>query len=194
MQLMSYQSFLLGIKPACFETYDRLTQEIRAQLECYPFHQNYENAAIFFQNESLKEQFLQQTEGLTTKSPKYHKVLGLTLGFPPKAVEFYTSYFEWQLQDRSKALTYYFTHKVGYRYAGIMCEGHIDDLFENAEWLWNTYDVENDMVIKVIQKPDDELIAFSVRFRHLDDLLIAEKNVRHILKNNKKVMNIVLTT
>lgn len=192
---MPYQSFLAGIKPACFENLDRLTADIRNQLEKYPYHQNYENAAIFFQTESLKEQFLEQTEGLSLESPAYHKMLGLTLGFPPKAVEFYAQYYEMQLQDRPAANHYLFTHKVGYRYAGIMCQGHIDDLVENAEWLWNRYNINDEMVIKVIQKPDSELITFPVRFKNIDDLLKAGEEVRHVLEHNKKILNpnVILT-
>lgn len=191
MQMMPYQSFLSGIKPACFENLDLLDPEIQAQLKRYPFHQNYENAAIFFQNEALKEQFLQQTEGLSLDSPTYHKVLGLTLGFPPKAVEFYANYYEWQLRDRTSAVHHYFTHKVGYRYAGVMCEGHIDDLVENAEWLWNRYGLAQDMMIKVIQKPNDDLITFPVKYRSMQDLLYAGDQVKQILHHNQQVMPVL---
>jgi len=191
--MIPYQSFLAGIKPTCFENLDRLAPEIRTRLFQYPFHQTDENAAIFFQNESLKRSFLQQTQHLDRQSPEYQRVLGQTLGFPPKAAHFYARYYEWQLRNRSEALGYFFTHKVGYRYAGIMCEGHIDDLVENAEWLWDQYYVENTMTIKAIRKPDDELFTFPVRYRYIDDLVVAEKEVRQILDHNRKIMNIVLT-
>jgi hypothetical protein len=120
--------------------------------------------------------------------------LGLTLGFPPKAVEFYVTYYEWQLHDRSAAVAYYFSHKVGYRYAGVMCEGHIDDLIENAEWLWNRYGLVQDMAIKVIQKPKDELIEFSVGYRNVDDLLYAEDQVKKVLDHNQWVMSQIILT
>jgi hypothetical protein len=137
MKMMPYHSFLMGYKPACFENLDRLDSEILEKLRRYPFHQIYDNTVIFFQNETLKDQFLQQTRNLSPKSPEFCRVLGLALGFPPKAVEFYVDYYRWQIHDRKNALTYFFSHKVGYRYIGIMFEGHIDDLFENAGWMWD---------------------------------------------------------
>jgi hypothetical protein len=81
MRMMPYQSFLAEYKPACFENLDRLKPEIREQLEQYPFHQNYENAAIFFQDKSLKEQFLQGNRRAFTNFSNLSQNIGINTWF-----------------------------------------------------------------------------------------------------------------
>jgi hypothetical protein len=44
------------------------------------------------------------------------------------------------------------------------------------------------MTIKVIQKPEDDLIEFPVRFRNMEDLFKVEYEVKKILDHNRKVM------
>lgn len=190
---MPYESFLLGVKPACFEMVTRLKREVLKELKKYPHHYKNENGAIFFRNEAMKRNFLLDTEGLSTTDPVYHKILGLTLGFPPKAVDFYANYYGWQLKDREEAKRYFFTHKVGFRYMGIMCEGHIDDIKENAAWLWERYPSDKPMVIKAIKKPDGDLLTFPVDNGDFSGLLEAKQKVKEVLAHNERVMSPVYT-
>lgn len=193
MRMMPYDSFLLGIKPACFENVNMLPAEVIQKLKQYPHHFKSETEAIFFQNEAMKRHFLWDTEGLSTTDPLYHIILGKALGYPPKAVNFYAQYYGWQLKDREEAKRYFFTHKVGFRYMGIMCEGHIDDLEENADWLWERYPSDKPMVIKAIQKPDGDLLTFPVDNGDFSGLLEVKQKVKAILAHNERVMTPVLT-
>ncbi|WP_044640537.1 hypothetical protein [Risungbinella massiliensis] len=191
--MMPYESFLQGIKPACFEVITWLKPEVLGQLEKYPYHYRNENEAIFFQNEAMKYTFIQETEGLSIKNPLYQKILGNTLGFPPKAVDFYSHYYGWQLTDREEAERYFFTHKVGFRHMGVMCEGHIEDIEENAKWLWARYPSDIPLVIKAIQKPDNDLLTFPVDNGDFSGLQEAKQKVQAVLDHNKQVMAPVLT-
>jgi hypothetical protein len=59
---------------------------------------------------------------------------------------------------------------------------------------FDRYGLVQDMAIKVIQKPKDELIEFSVGYRNVDDLLYAEDQVKKVLDHNQWVMSQIILT
>jgi hypothetical protein len=71
---------------------------------------------------------------------------------------------------------------------GIMCVGHIDNLEENAKWLWERYPSGKPMFIKAVQKSDDDLITFSVNNRDVSVLHEAKHKVKEILLHNEQVI------
>lgn len=85
---------------------------------------------MFFQNEELKQSFQNQLKEITVPSPDFHRILGLALGYPPKAVEFYVQC------ERDPSLRKF---KVGMHYQGVPCNGSVYDLVENCNWLWEKY-------------------------------------------------------
>lgn len=74
-------------------------------------------------------------KGVPIRSPEFHEILGNALGYPPKAVRFYGQ------AVRNRSLK---KKKVGIHFASISCSSSIDDIVENAFWLWNTYSFEDE--------------------------------------------------
>ncbi|RAL22560.1 hypothetical protein [Thermoflavimicrobium daqui] len=184
--LSSYEAFLEGVKPATYVNLDIIVRpELIPNLMEYANFNESDNFWMFFRDEEMKTQFLNQYSNLSHNDPERERILGLTLGYPPKAVDFYTYYYEWQQREREEAKHWYFTHKVGMKYHGIMFTSHIDDLKENAQWLWDTYQIEEDTYIKVVRMPDRKREEFPVAFRNLADLVDAKEKVQRILDHNR---------
>lgn len=135
-------AFLLGYKPALLDTV--LSEDFATMLpdlkRKYPYItegiglRDDVTTYMFFQTEEQKKSFQQQLEKVAPKSPEFHKILGLALGYPPKAVEFHSKL--WSENEEAKQLE---LRKVGMHYYGITCNGNVDDLIENCLWLWDTY-------------------------------------------------------
>ena len=77
--------------------------------------------------------FLLENFPYKTGSPEFYKVWGCALGYPPKTIQFFAESWVDEKLDQLK---------VGMYYLGIGCSGSIEDLTENCLWLWNQYQIE----------------------------------------------------
>lgn len=146
MQLMTdIQCFLSGHKPALLFSYEHImpyySQFEIEQMRKYPYVsaiQQHRESNLYFQNEKLKERFLQKTIGIDHKSSEFIYHLGVALGYAPKAVEYYVDTYVRQIKSTSI--------KIGYDYDGIQFTSCADNLLEDVIWLWDQYTMKN-MVI-----------------------------------------------
>ncbi|WP_124727910.1 tetratricopeptide repeat protein [Staphylospora marina] len=187
MLIASYESFLLGVKPACSENILWLPTAFQLKLRRYPsVKKENRRGAIYFQTEEMKQRFLEETKNLSPDSPEYIRILGLTLGFPPKAVDFHVRSLSRDPAHPQEATKWYNLHKVRANYAGNMFAENIDDLVENTEWLWNRYGREWDMSLSVIRETDQRLFLYLVPFGDREKLKEAEEGLRKVLDENRK--------
>ncbi|RAL22001.1 hypothetical protein [Thermoflavimicrobium daqui] len=145
----SFESFIKGHKPAIYENslcplFSKVLPDLLLK---YPFI-NGDNIALndegetylFFDNEELKESFENQLSDITKGSLEFHRLLGRTLGYPPKAVDFYIhKEVNSQLSQRS----------VGLYYMGVNCSSDVLDLDENCQWLWEHYPSHEQLQIRI---------------------------------------------
>lgn len=130
------QGFLLGLKSAIFEP----KSDAEKVLYSYP-HQDLnkwlpEPHTIVFQKEELKQKFLSELK--TIDHPRdFHRLLGSTLGYPPKAVEDFVKRHE--LLTSGVPLESFVKNTIGLRYCGVECSGHVNDLIDDCKWLWDHY-------------------------------------------------------
>lgn len=189
MRMYSYQSFLEGIKPAIYVYNEQqLSQDEQAELDTYPSISVYpplgDKGVMFFCNEELKESFLQEIRQVDLSSTDASAILGAFLGFPPKAVDFFTNRDYHIRQHRA-------TYCIGVNYAGIQFAAHIDDLEDNINWLWDTY--ENKLPvwvsIKLLEKKSYHPEHFWIRYRNETDVLEAREFLEEIMKRNQQYLN-----
>lgn len=95
---------------------------------------------LFFQNDTLKQDFLSRLAHVKSRSPQFHQLLGETLGYPPLAAQFYAA-----CQENEQ----YYDYSIGILYGGIRCVSHVDDLATNCMWLWDRYTDDKDLRIQI---------------------------------------------
>jgi hypothetical protein len=149
-----YEMFVQGLKPAIYRnSFDKqFVEKLPYLKEHYPYISHRKIALIpeaetylFFQNERMKEDFLRKLNQISSPfSPDFHRLLGHTLGFPPKAVEYFA-----QTKMGTVEAELLNKRKVGMYYLGIGCSGDIYDLVENVHWLWDTYQINKEMEVRL---------------------------------------------
>jgi hypothetical protein len=163
MYLTGVASFLQGYKPSCYENIANLSAEKKDKLLQYPWFLESPEFTLFFQTELLKETFLKRTKGLDGTSPHYVKMLGDTLGYPPKATAFCADYYARRQVDATQASAYFQAVKVNMLYCGVQFMSHVDALEENSYWLWDRYQYESPMRLKLFLS-DSKLIQLAVPY------------------------------
>jgi hypothetical protein len=98
----------------------------------------------------LKSQFIEKTKDLQPRSKEFQRILGLTLGFPPKAVEYFLSLI---------GTTGTYENDLFLDYCGVVCLSNINDLAQNASWLWDRYPVGIDELKVSFSAQDVERIS-----------------------------------
>jgi hypothetical protein len=167
-KISSIDAFKMGMKPAYLTTSESKDVENELlELKGYPcLDEGIEIADegefyLFFQNHSEMKSFLKETEGLSPKSKEFQMILGLTLGYPPKSVEYFGAKWDDEsLGDYGVALTH----------AGSTAITHIDDLVEVAQWFWNTYPYAEDLEMGLVDMAKG-WVRFSSPFKDQDALL-----------------------
>lgn len=145
-RIVDVDAFLLGMKPAYYGNKGcPTTMKHMDKLKSYPYVT--EDIAIsdndyflFFQNDELKSDFLDKVKNVTPRSPEFHELLGVTIGYPPAAARFFARC------QRNENL---YVFSLAIHYAGIRCISHVDDLKENAKWLWDRYTEQENMKILI---------------------------------------------
>lgn len=103
--MMDIDAFFKGYKPSLLYNphyeYEIYQPEQMKKLGKYPclkkvmvYNQEQE---IYFQTAEMKESFLRKIKNLAPDSLSFHRELGLAMGFPPMAVDFYVK----QMQDET---------------------------------------------------------------------------------------------
>ncbi|WP_028778198.1 hypothetical protein [Shimazuella kribbensis] len=133
----SEQAFIMGMKPAVM-TNDRYKM-IHYLKDKYPFFTLQKrpncNEYIFFQDKSKKEHFLDQMDKKPNpQNPEHIRALGLILGFPPKAVDYFV-----RLHFATSDKPILASQNVGLYYCGIHCASSVDSLLDDVLWLWDKY-------------------------------------------------------
>ncbi len=188
--ISSYEAFLEGRKPATYVNLGIISRpELISKLMKYPKINEFGDFWMFFRNDRMKSRYMKQMNGIKPGTPERQYILGITLGYPPKAVDFYTRYFEWQLREREVAKDWFFTHNVAMKYHGIMFVSHVDDLEENARWLWDTYQIDEEICIEAIKMPERENERFIVQFRNLSDITDVREKAKQVLKYNSLTLH-----
>jgi hypothetical protein len=86
MEWMPAESFLAGIKPSCYECLSQVPPDVLKKLEKFPRFSVHPGYDIFFRDEPARDGFAKAVENLSRDSAEVHRLLGLVLGFPPRAV------------------------------------------------------------------------------------------------------------
>jgi hypothetical protein len=134
--MVDHEAFLKGIKPALYRAYNRGLAELFPKLQEYPHLKDHTGRYLFFQTEEKKQEYVDRIQQIDLNSPEYHKMLGLLLGYPPKAVDFFVR----KCTDRSLSEV-----SIGLGYAGIRCVCDVRELIENTKWLWDTYQLDEEL-------------------------------------------------
>jgi len=127
------RAFLDGYKPAILIERDNPYLPF---VRGYPSYQYDELNTLFFQNEELRRQYLRKLSGIKKGSYEECCLVGLTLGFPKKSVEFFAR------NDQIEKETGILPNRdvsIGMEWAGICFATHIDYVEHEARWLWDTY-------------------------------------------------------
>lgn len=97
---------------------------------------------LFFQDEELKEkiyrEYLEPNKHLKKFSPEFNQIMGTILGYPPKAVEYFSN-----RENRDN------TKHIGLYFCGVQCASSLDHLVEDVQWLWETYPYPDRDVLSV---------------------------------------------
>lgn len=127
----SFEAFMAGIKPGCLCHHEEDCFFLQ-KLTGFPNVQIRNDLTLVFQNEEQKNQFLIQSEDIEPGSAEHHRIIGLALGYPPMAADFFArSWIDRSLWDES----------VTFHYHGYLFSGHKDDAQAISEWLWSNVPV-----------------------------------------------------
>jgi hypothetical protein len=137
--MLDYEAFLEGIKPALYINSNRPEfEEKMNQLLSYPYIQGKDHY-LFFQSDELKQKFIQETKGLSEDSLEYDRVLGISLGIPLRAVEFFVT----------KNLMGNPGDGIGVGYAGLRFSCNPNELEQILIDLWDKYQINEDARIRI---------------------------------------------
>jgi hypothetical protein len=176
MAISGINAFRLGIKPTflCTTLQERFMQKHFANLSDYPYTtveilpEDQHQCFLFFQKEEMKQEFLHKTFGLEKDHPELHKQIGLVLGYPPRAVEFF---YKNKLDKLDR-------EGISLSYVGGSCIMDIDDLIENAIWYWNQYQFHDEMLVGYAAPIDGYYKRISIPYLDHQQL----KRVYHTIK------------
>ncbi|MGX9706443.1 hypothetical protein [Laceyella tengchongensis] len=138
--MVDHEAFLIGIKPALCRRMIPQLEKLMPQLGKYPHMIDADGSYLFFQNQELMDNYLASMANVEWGSAKHHRILGLTLGYPPEAVTFY-------LARRDNEALYQYCVNVGY--AGYRFVAHVNDLHHIIVHMWDKYEVKEEARIGV---------------------------------------------
>jgi hypothetical protein len=127
-----YIHFVNGSKPAYICVND--CPEFEKLISSYPSAPVIKGkTTIFFHSAQERDEFSEKMMGIEIPSADYFRHLGLALGYPPVAVDFFVQY----IYDRDRLEKY----AAAFSYAGRYFGGHIDDAETIAQWLWDNVSI-----------------------------------------------------
>lgn len=161
--------FLLGIKRVCISGNYNIQFPILKKNYPYidkdvlPFLKDEEyDSFIFFYDENVKAEmmknYIQGKSHIKKLSEEYHRLLGTILGYPPNAIDFYSSGgFKREPHKR-----------IVLRFCGVECVASVDDLVEDVQWLWEKYPY-----------PDADIVTIQYRYEYVE---LPYGDVKHVKK------------
>lgn len=167
------EAFLKGIKPALFE---RPTDELLK----YPYVE-ITDLALFFQNDQQKKTFVEQSKGLSFGTREFDRVFGLTLGFPPLAVEYYVA----TRHSNADIMDFVF-NETGIHYAGLRFITSLDHAQESVRWVWNTYKAPDILNLCFVRYDGPKLVAEMIPVAYRDEVEL-EKQIKVIREQSAVV-------
>lgn len=133
-----YDAFLDGYKPAIqFETKSRYFHRVNDLP--FPRYQLDEELCMFFQTEDQKQTYLKQMKGVDENSFDGIHIMGTTLGFPQKAVEFFAKMRVLESKTGIYPSGEEKMYKIGINWAGFEFSGYLPYLEQDVGWMWKTY-------------------------------------------------------
>jgi len=143
------RAFLDGYKPAILVEKDNPNLHL---VKGYPSYEYDEKFMLFFQSEKEREKFVNKVKYVEKDTYEKCCLLGLTLGFPKKSVEFFAK------NDQIERETGVLPNRdvsIGMEWAGISFATHIDYVEHEARWLWETYQhpkaIENPLFLWTVE-------------------------------------------
>jgi len=146
--MKTVDAFLKGYKPAFLEVPDTefTTEKLDLLLSNYPYvdEKAYDLLSgkkfyLFFQDEGVHARFQAEMERTTFTEVENDYVLGIILGFPPKAVDFYVRMQTENRNGNVEAYQQMKSRKIGMIYCGCCFSLDVNDFQENALWLLEKY-------------------------------------------------------
>jgi hypothetical protein len=146
--MKTVDAFLKGYKPAFLEVpnHKYTTEKLDTLLAKYPYvddkaYDLFDGKAfyLFFQDEALRTRFRADMERTGFTKGEIDRVLGITLGFPPKSVDFYVRMMTEKRNGNIEAYQRMKKQKVGMGYCGCYFGSGVADFLENALWLLEQY-------------------------------------------------------
>lgn len=132
-------AFLDGYKPAIqIETFHSRFEDVSSSSHPRVPYMDSEELMMFFQSEKEKMNYLERIEGVNRFSYEANIVLGLTLGFPKKSVEYFSEMQE-AMQQSDELFANMKRYELGIEWAGFYFSTHFDLVEEETKWLWSTY-------------------------------------------------------
>jgi hypothetical protein len=125
-----HEAFLDGYKPALIIEPYRQTYPL---VEHYPHMKYDEDNTFFFHSEEQKQVFEKALHELERGSYEEELLIGSTIGFPLKSVEFFARSCE------IKKVTGKMPESLGVIWAGFWFATDAEIAYEEGLWLWNTY-------------------------------------------------------
>lgn len=138
MQKRFEQAFLDGYKPSIIVLQtNQYFDQLKDFPHIHPFDRHPESY-IFFQNEQLKKEYAAKKEGIDAFTYEDHILLGLTLGFPRRSVEWFAKMR--RIEDETGEFPQEDTiFGIGISWAGFYFGTHLDLAAREIAWLWQTY-------------------------------------------------------
>lgn len=159
MHLLDVEAFLKGIKPAVYgNSNSHYFMQHLDQLKQYPYTTDkidlFDGADfyLFFQTEQQKDDFLTVVNNLKPRSIAFHGLLGRTLGYPPRSVEFFIEKERLREVREQEGLKKLKQMSVTIYYCGCSPASHISDMIANVEWFWQRYNYEDTIQIGMLHE------------------------------------------
>jgi hypothetical protein len=143
-QKRDYEAFLEGYKPALTIKPTSSKYFTKVAALDFPRISPFDigpDSHIFFQTEEQKEDYQNRIEGIQWGTYDFHLIVGETLGFPKKSVEYFA-----KVRDLENKLGYSSEEEkmtsIGVTWAGFYFASHIDVVEQEVKWLFDTYQHE----------------------------------------------------
>jgi hypothetical protein len=149
--LKTVDAFLKGYKPAFLEIPDteRTTAHLDLLLSNYPYVDETEHDLLnsnrfylFFQDKSIYAQFQKEIKRIAFTKAEIDRLLGVILGFPPKAIDFYVRMMTEKRNGNLEAFQRMKNRKISMIYCGCSFGSDINDFETNVRWLLDKYPYE----------------------------------------------------
>jgi hypothetical protein len=187
--LYDIDAFFKGYKPAILYNYNtewgRHEEDKEARLHKYPSINAFVHdmdQVIYFQSKELRDSFQKKIDGIEPDTSAYYKELGLILGFPPKAVQFYC---DWLVDESLK------WERVSLEFCGICCVGAIKDIKENVEWFWKLPIPEDaERGIKIGFTTATPVVSYYIPYNETEHLQTILEEIQWIANKRKRALEV----